>query len=417
MKKRLVLVVSVLLIAAMFSVVFAGCGTSKQAQKPKEQAKPITITIWHSWSGSELDVLNDAISKYTKQHPNVTVNQLQVPFDQLKNKFQTAAAAGGGPDILVGPADWIGDFTKANLIAPIDSYVDSNFLSHYVKGAIDQVTLNGKMMAMPESTECVALVYNKKLVKTVPKTTDDLIKLADSMHKGDTYGLVYNTGFYFTAGYFFANGMKLFDKDYNPIVNQGDGGVKTLEFLKKLADDPNIIAANDYGKADSMFKEGKAAMIINGPWAVGDYVKALGDGNVGVAPMPVSSISGKPFAPFVNTKDFMINANSDDAHKKAAMDFVKFLTSKEMEQEFFEKAKHIPSNTEVETGSDPIINGFITQMKTGVSMPIVPEMGAVWDPMQNAIDSVLAGKATPQKAINDAENAILKKIKSMKGSG
>ncbi len=416
MKKRLGTVVSLLLVVALISVVFAGCGTKEPAQKP-EQAEPITITIWHAWSGSELDVLKDAISKYTEKYPNVTINQLQVPFDQLKNKFQTAAASGEGPDILVGPADWIGDFTKANLISPIDSYVDSDFLSHYVKGAIGQVRLNGKLMAMPESTECVALVYNKNLIKEVPKTTDDMIKLADSLHKGDTYGLVYNTGFYFTAGYFFANGMKLFDDNYNPIVNQGDGGVKTLEFLKKLADDPDIIAANDYGKADSMFKEGKAAMIINGPWALGDYVKALGDGNVGVAPMPVSSVSGQPFAPFVNTKDFMINANSDDAHKKAAMDFVKFLTSKDMEQEFFEKAKHIPSNTDVDTSSDPIINGFITQMKTGVSMPIVPEMGAVWDPMQNAIDSVLAGKATPQDAINAAEEAITKKISSMKGSG
>lgn len=416
MKKRLGTVVSLLLVAAMFSFVFAGCGTKEPAQEP-EQAKPITITIWHAWSGSEFDVLKDAISKYTEKYPNVTINQLQVPFDQLKNKFQTAAASGEGPDILVGPADWIGDFTKANLISPIDSYVDDDFLSHYVKGAIDQVRLNGKLMAMPESTECVALVYNKNLVKEVPKTTDDMIKLADSLHKGDTYGLVYNTQFYDTAGYFFANGMKLFDDNYNPIVNQGDGGVKTLEFLKKLADDPDIIAANDYGKADSMFKEGKAAMIINGPWALGDYAKALGDGNVGVAPMPVSSVSGQPFAPFVNTKDFMINANSDDAHKEAAMDFVKFLTGKDMEQEFFEKAKHIPSNTDVDTSSDPIINGFITQMKTGVSMPIVPEMGAVWDPMQNAIDSVLAGKATPQDAINAAEEAITKKISSMKGSG
>lgn len=410
-------ILSVLLAVMLVALVFAGCAP-KQASKPqqKPEEKPITITIWHAWSGAELDTLNDAISKYKKLHPNATINQLQVPFDQLKNKFQTAAASGGGPDILVGPADWIGDFTKANLIAPMDSYVDSDFLSHYVKGAINQVTYDGKLMAMPESTECVALIYNKSLVKSVPKTTDDMIKLADSLHKGDTYGLVYNTGFYFTAGYFFAAGMKLFDANHNAIVAQGNGGVIALEFLKKLASDKNIIAANDYGKADSMFKEGKAAMIINGPWAVGDYVKALGADKVGVAPMPIFSPTGKPFAPFVNTKDFMLNANSDDAHKKAAMDFIKFMTSKEIEQEFFEKAKHIPSNLDVNTSSDPIVDGFIKQIKTGVPMPIIPEMGAVWNPMQNAIDSVLAGKATPQDAIKAAQEAINKKISAMRNN-
>lgn len=411
--KKIVVLATVVMM--LVSVSLTGCGTKKPA-KPAEQAKPITITIWHSWSGAELDVLNDAISKYTAAHSNVTINQLQVPFDQLKNKFQTSAAAGEGPDILVGPADWIGAFTKANLIAPIDPYVDSDFLSHYVKGAVGQVTLNGKMMAMPESTECVAMVYNKDLVKNLPKDTDSMITLADSLQTGDTYGLVYNTGFYFTAGYFFAAGMKLFDANNNSIVSQGDGGVKALNFLKKLSDDPKIIAANDYGKADSMFKEGKAAMIINGPWAVGDYVKALGADKVGVAPMPSFSVTGKPFAPFVNTKDFMINANSDDAHKKAAMDFVKFMTGKEIEQEFFEKAKHIPSNVDVDTSSDPIVNGFLEQMKNGVPMPIISEMGAVWDPMQTAIDSVLAGKATPEDAIKTAQDAINKKIQSTRNS-
>ncbi|MGB9833039.1 MAG: sugar ABC transporter substrate-binding protein [Caldisericum exile] len=401
MKKVLVTVLLVALIAS----VFAGC-------KPK--AQPVKLTIWHSWSGSELDVLNEAISLYNQKHPEVTIEQLQVPFDQLKNKYQTEAAAGGGPDILVGPADWIGDFTKANLIAPLDSYFDSTFLADYVQGALDQVKYKGHMMAFPESTECVALIYNKSLVSNLPKDTNELITLVDSLTKGDTYGLVYNSGFYFTAGYFFAAGMKLFDENYNAIVNQGNGGVLALNFLKKLASDKHFIVANDYGKADSMFKEGKAAMIINGPWAVGDYTKALGD-KVGVAPMPVFADTGNPFAPFVNTKDFFINANINETQKKAAVDFIKFMVSAEIEQKFFEKAKHIPSNVKVNTSSDPIISGFLEQMKTGVSMPIAPEMSAVWDPMQTAIDSVLAGKASPQDAINAAQNTIQNKINAMRG--
>ncbi|MEF3244476.1 MAG: maltose ABC transporter substrate-binding protein [Caldisericaceae bacterium] len=398
-------VLLVLLVVAMVSSFFVGC-------KPKPQ--PVTLTIWHSWSGAELDVLNEAITEYQNQHPEITINQLQVPFDQLQNKYQTEAAAGGGPDILVGPADWIGNFAKANLIASLDSYFDAAFLADYVPGAIEQVKFNGSMMAFPESTECVALIYNKSLVQNLPKDTNELVTLVDSITQGDTYGFVYNSGFYFTAGYFFASGMKLFDSNNNAIVNQGDGGVKTLTFLKNLASDPKFIVANDYGKADSLFKEGKAAMIINGPWAVGDYVKALGD-KVGVAPMPVFAETGNPFAPFVNTKDFFVNANINDTQKKAAADFIKFMVSKDVEQKFFEKAKHIPSNVKVDTSSDPIIGGFLEQMKTGVPMPIIPEMGAVWDPMQTAIDSVLASKATPQDAINTAETTIQDKINASRG--
>lgn len=403
MKKTLL---SVVLVTVLILSAFTGC-----KPKPKE----VTITIWHAWSGAELDVLNEAITMYKEKHPEITIEQLQVPFDQLQNKYQTEAAGGGGPDIVVGPGDWVGSFTKANLIAPLDSYMDSAFLANYVKGALDQVTLNGKLMAMPESTECVAMIYNSDIVKTVPKDTNELIAWADSVQSGDTYGLVYNTGFYFTAGYFFAAGMKLFDASNNAIVNQGDGGVKALEFIKKLASDAKIIAANDYGKADSMFKEGKAGIIINGPWATGDYVTALGAEKVHVAPMPVFAETGSPFAPFVNTKDFMLNSNSDEDHKKAAVEFIKFMVSAEIEQKLFEKAKHIPSNVKVDTSADPIINGFLEQMKTGVAMPIVPEMGAVWDPMQTAIDSVIAGKATPQDAINTTQQSITDRITQLRG--
>jgi len=90
------------------------------------------------------------------------------------------------------------------------------------------------MMAFPESTECVALMYNKSLVPTPPKDTNELITMVDSLTKGDTYGFVFNSQFYDAAGYFFAAGMQLFDENYNCIVNQGDGGVIALNFLKKI---------------------------------------------------------------------------------------------------------------------------------------------------------------------------------------
>jgi len=408
MSKR-VKVVSLLLAILLTVSVFAGC-----KKQPVEQA--ITITIWHAWSGSELDVLNEAITKYNVLHPKVTIDQLQVPFDQLQNKFQTEAAGGGGPDILVGPADWIGPFTTANLISPIDDYVDSSFLSHYVTGAVDQVKISGKMMAMPESTECVAMIYNKDLIKQLPKDTNELKTLADSLQSGTTYGFVYNTGFYFTAGYFFAAGMKLFDSSNNSIIAQGDGGATALTFIKDMAADKKLIAANDYGKADSMFKEGKAGIIINGPWAVGDYVTALGAEKVSVASMPALSATGNPFAPFVNTKDLFLNANSDADHKTAAMNFIKFLVSKDIEQLLFEKAKHIPSNLDVDTSADPVIDGFKQQMKTGVSMPIITEMGQVWNPMQTAIDSVMAGKGgTSAELIQAAQTSIQNGINQARG--
>jgi len=46
------------------------------------------------------------------------VNQVPVDFNNLQNKFLTAAPQGQGPDIVIGPHDWIGQFAKAGLIDP-----------------------------------------------------------------------------------------------------------------------------------------------------------------------------------------------------------------------------------------------------------------------------------------------------------
>ena len=58
-------------------------------------------------------------------------------------------------------------------------------------------------------------------------------------------------------------------------------------------------------------KDGKAAMIINGDWSLGDYTTAIGD-NLGVAPVP--TINGKPYTEMTAGKYFMVsNAVLDDA--------------------------------------------------------------------------------------------------------
>ena len=56
-----------------------------------------------------------------------------------------------------------------------------------------------------------------------------------------------------------------------------------LTFIKNAKGTPNVIADTDGGKLDAAFKDGKVGYIFNGPWATGDYVKALGADKLGIA--------------------------------------------------------------------------------------------------------------------------------------
>lgn len=56
---------------------------------------------------------------------------------------------------------------------------------------------------------------------------------------------------------------------------------------------------------DNYFKEGKAAAVISGPWALGDYAKSGVD--YGVAPLPILP-NGQAMRPFYGAKGYVISS-------------------------------------------------------------------------------------------------------------
>ena len=73
------------------------------------------------------------------------------------------------------------------------------------QSAVDANKFQGKVWAFPESTEAMALWYNKDKVKEAPKSVDDLLKQAAEV------GLAYNSGFYQSAGILLAEDGKVLD--------------------------------------------------------------------------------------------------------------------------------------------------------------------------------------------------------------
>ena len=152
----------------------------------------------------------------------------------------------------------------------------------------------------------------------------------------------------------------------------------------------------DGGKLDAAFKDGKVGYVFNGPWATGDYVKALGAENLGIAD-PITLPNGK-FAPFLGTKNIFLSSNAQNAD--AAQAFMWFMAQPET-QKMMTEVGHIPSNPAVKT-DDPFIAGFLKQTGSASYFPNEPEMGAVWGPAGDMITKVIEGKSEPQAAVEEA---------------
>ena len=350
-----------------------------------------TITVWTHFGGPELQWLQSAAQSFEKAS-GTTVNVVSVPFNDIKQKFILGAPQGKGPDLVVTlPQDQMGEMAVAGVLEPLDKYVTQNYLSGLEPVAVDAFTYGGKLFGMPMSAESVALIYNKALVPNPPKTWDEFLATAKKLTTGDTFGFLYpENDAYFNFGFFRMEGGYVFGKNADGSANTSDlglggqAGVKALDFIKALRYTYGLVPDGvDYGVADGAFKDGALGMILNGPWALGDYKKANLD--FGVEPFPTPTGASRPWGPFVGVQGVVVNAYSQD--KVAAVNFAKFLVTPESQVSFNQAGGRIPvSKSAVEQlKNDPVVQGFSSAIALGTPMPNVPAIGKVWGPMADAL--------------------------------
>ncbi|MEN6572407.1 MAG: extracellular solute-binding protein [Anaerolineaceae bacterium] len=346
-------------------------------------AAPVEVTFWHAYgTGSAEEVaLTKLLDQAATDMPDVKINVLQVPFNDIYNKYRTDVAAGAGPDMFVAPNDSLGDDARAGLIADITDLLAGK-LDGVNQLGIDGMTVEGKMYGVPESLKAVAFWYNTSMLATPPATTQELY---DLMKKGTPISISY--GCYHDFGFFGAFGGKVFDSNWKVVADQGNGVVDAMTYLKSLYD---ISKANGWPKNDSEglapFTEGKMAAITNGNWAMGDYKNALGD-KLAVTALPAGPAG--PATPFLGVDGFMINPNSQV--KEAAIKVALYLTNKGSQTVMMNEAGHVPVRTDVEI-TDPLIKGLVDAFNKGATIrPQVPQLGLYWSNFCNDTD-VFEGK-------------------------
>ena len=398
---------------ALVGMLAAACGGSSTPTTTLTRSG--TITIWHGYEGTYLDSKKAIYDAYTKLYPSVTINLVHKPT--LTDAVTAAAGASQGPDIIAWVDDQIGKWQKLEAIKPIDAYVDKSYMnSQFSQAAVDAATFDGKIYGMPESVEAITLLYNKKLVNAtdVPKTADALVTFAKNYanSKPGNYGVVWNPkDAYFQAPWIYGSGGFYVKADGT--VGLSTAGTKA-GFNYVASFKGSMPAGVDYGIADTLFKEGKAAMIINGPWSVADYTKAGVD--YGIATLPTVGSSNKPASPFVGVKTLMLGAYS--TNPALAADIMKFFTNKENQTQMVQTTKEIPANKlaladpKVQALTD--IAGFGAQVKNGVPLPNTPFMSALWDPVAKALEAVWTGKQSVDAALSDAQSAAEKNVAQLK---
>ena len=401
----------------MFSLLtlIGGCGQ-------KDDGK-IRITIWHQDRPDVRDVLQKQLDRFMAiHHDTIRVDQLFKETEELRSGFIIAAIAGQGPEIVYGPSDQVGPFQIMDIILPLDSLFDKQYLEQFDPKALTYY--NGRLYKIADKLgNHLTLVYNKKLVPVPPVTDKELIAMGKALTidkngdgRIDQYGLAWNyTEPFFFIPFLTGFGGWIMDENDQPTLNTR-GTVDGLKFIKDLRDVHKMIPNEaDYNIADALFKDGNAAMIINGDWSWAGYQKAGLD--IGVAPLPKITSTGLWSGTMVSPKGFSINANISDEKKKLVIELIRYLTSEENQMEATRTLFTMPTHKNVIKSefvqSNEILRNSQIQIDHGNPMPVVPELRAIWDAMRPSYQAVLAGSKSPEQAAMDMQLQALQRIKEM----
>ena len=329
------------------------------------------------------------------------------------DKFQAAAAAGKGPDIMCWAHDRVGEWARSGLLVPVHP-------PKRVRDAIDEsawraFTYQGKVWGYPLAIEAVGLIVNRDLVPHIPATFDEVIALDKELSKRGKKAILwdYNKSFFSwpllagPGGVVFGRNAQG-DLDPAQVGVNNAGAVAGANMLAKLIETGTMPRGARYAEMESGFARGEVAMMISGPWSWDNARKA--GIRFTVAPVP-AVVPGQPSKPFVGVLGCMVTAPSKV--KDIAREFLEhhLLRVDSLKTVSADVPLGTPANKAyfAELANDPAIRATMDNARVGEALPNIPELGRFFPAVDAALEAITQGRQTPKEALDGAAARMLVK--------
>lgn len=367
--------------------------------------KKVALKVWES-EGPEKAFITFAARQYKKVDPSVKITYEPVGSTDSRAKIELDGPAGVGADVFVAPHDHIGALVEGGHVLPVDDA--DEYLANFEDVAKIGASYGGAVYGYPLGAETYALFYNKSLVKEAPKTWDEVISFAKTYNNKaeGKYALVWPVG----DGYYGYMFMASFDaplfgpngddrKQHNLNSPNAIKGLTFFQSLRKqILDVPASDVSGDF--CNAQFSEGKAAMIITGPWKITDFKKSGVD--FGITTIPAFPGSNHPGKTFSGVRLAFVSSYSE--YPEQAKAFAKFITSKEMLEKRYEMTDQIPPRKDINATGE-LSKGIKAQLAYASPMPTIPQLGTYWSSMNSAYSGIWDGDDV-RKDLNAAAAAM-----------
>ncbi|HPE68389.1 MAG TPA: ABC transporter substrate-binding protein [Thermotogota bacterium] len=311
-------------------------------------AATVNLKFLHRWTQEpDRSFFEEVVKEYEALNPNVKIDIQTVSNDAFKEKIKVMLGTAEAPDVFfTWPGEFTNRFIRAGNVLDITPYMlEDGSMFHYYGSQLIPFVYEGALYGLPYRLDGKVFVYNKEIfaqagIDSAPQTLDefmeDLEKLAALGMKPIAFG---NERPWAVSHYIAALNQKsvpeeIWEIDTDPAIGTwtDPGYVKALEIYEDLV--PyfnNFTNALKHDQARVAFMQGQHAMmyleIVEIPEIERDGPAGFID-KIGVFPFPATDGPGNQSYLVGYPEGFVVSSKTK--HPEEAVDFLKFLTGKEM---------------------------------------------------------------------------------------
>ena len=403
MKKKLI---SMLVSAAMVSVLLAGCssGSSDEPAADSGEKQNVSLTLW----GAEEDqaLLQNLIDSFKEEYADVANFDISLGVESESTAKDTVLTdAEAAADVYAFASDQLPDLVKAGALQSIDEMEEA--LTAYTNKTVDDIknantessveaaTYDDTLYAFPMTADNgYFLFYDSTVVSEEDVATWDGL-LAAAQASGKRVAMIlasgwYNASFFYSAG--FTTGL---NEDGSTTMDwNGEAdytGVEVTQAMLNIASNPAFMALAD-GDISNQIASGQLCAAVSGTWDATAAQEAFGDGYAATK-LPTFTIAGAQLqqASVAGYKLVGVNAHSENAGWAALL--ADWITNEAAQQQRFDEREIGPSNNTVLESDAVKENTALAALAAQNEFGVVQMAGQnYWDPAATFGEMIAQGE-------------------------
>lgn len=418
-KKKSLLII--LCIVGLSALVFSQCigrsGNNGGSANPGQDNTGLTKSGSDSTDGDkiikaavamnekEFQLFSRLAEQFTEAHEGISIQVENVPAGEAYETWKKAGQIGEAPDLMLLDNHWVQEFAALGFLQPVGEFFSSDQQNSRISTLMNQVKWNGYIWGVPKDVDPYIMVWSKQAaadnnLEHAPETGDEVLEWNKQLLHPDEgkYGVYMDPDdpYAFIAA---ASSVSSAWLGKEKVWADAEAARERLEAFftphdeewssKSYAENFPVISA-EWSPWEELSEGRLAAMITT----LSEFKSHAQDAGLAMASIP--NLQGEDQVVWLKGRSFTVSSRT--SHAQLLMDWIKEMTTPEMELQFWNEAKKLPVQKPAYSlepiRSDEHIQSFDWLIRHGKVFPATSETSQNLNNLQTELRKLWRGESS-----------------------